>query len=317
MSKTAWGLGIFSLFKMEPQPLPSSMEAYSNAYKLYISKSTLREMVKNHSCEVAAHIMHNLTEKAKNSGIFQVLGVGSGDGKQDIEVLKVIATSLRSSRTEKPSIHTCIVEPSLSLITDFQRSVSPVPASLASLADVSFDWRETRFEDYICSSSPSESNRYHIAHFIASLYYMDAEDALKNCFKQLANGGAMFCLVAGDDSYFVKVSHKFQGKLKCLPTTSSNFCTGKDVAAIAERNNWKYEEYPKVQYEVDITSCFDRSSQTGRLMLDFLTHQIDFQGTADPMLYNEVMEYLTESSITDSSGKKTLSTMLAMVIIYK
>ena len=301
---------------MEARPLSSSIEAYSNAYKVYLSNSTLRETLEKYSGEAAAHVMRNLTDKAKNSEIFQVLGVGSGDGNQDIEVLKVIATSLRSSRTEKPSIHTCIVEPSSSLITDFRRSVTPLPASLASLADVSFDWKETGFEDYICSSSPSESNRYHIAHFICSLYYMDAEDALKSCFKQVANGGAMFCSVAGDDSYFIKFSENFHGKLKCL-ATASNFYIGKDVAAIAERNNWKYEEYPKAQYEIDITSCFDRSSQTGRVLLDFMTHQIDFQGTADPILYDEVMEFLTESSITDSSGRKILTTMLAMVIIYK
>ena len=107
---------------------------------------------------------------------------------------------------------------------------------------------------------------------------MDAEDALKSCFKQLAYGGAMFCLVAGDDSYFVELSRKFHGKVKCLPTSSINFYTGKDIVAIAERNNWKYEEYPKAQYEINITSCFDRSSQTGQALLDFLTHQLDFQG---------------------------------------
>ena len=134
---------------MEPQPLCSSLEAYSHAYKVNLSNSTLRETLEKLSCEVAAHIMHNLSEKAKNSETFQVLSVGSGDGKLDIEVLKIIATCLRSSHTEKPSLHTCIVEPSSSLITDFQRSVSPLPAILARLADVSFDWKETRFEDYI------------------------------------------------------------------------------------------------------------------------------------------------------------------------
>ena len=239
----------------------------------------------------------------------------SGDGKHDVEILKIVAKSLRSSEMKKPSIHTCIVEPSSQLIADFQRLVLPLPESLASLADVSFKWREARFEDFISSPLSHESNCYHVAHFICSLYYMDAEDNLRNCYKQLADGGAMFCMVAGEDSCFTKLSHKFAGKLKCLPM--SDFYTGEDVAAIAERNNWKYENLPKVLYEIDITSCFDKSSQTGNVLLNYLTHQIDFQGTAGRTLYNEVMEHLTESSIADSSGRKIITSELAIVIIYK
>ncbi|XP_078381472.1 histamine N-methyltransferase-like [Oculina patagonica] len=300
---------------MESRPLSSSHDAYLNAFQAYIANSTVRETMKNYSCEAADHIMQNLTDSVKNSPIFRVLGVGSGDGKHDIEILKIVAGCLRSSHVEKPLIHTCIVEPSSPLIADFQRSVSPLPESLGSLADVSFEWRETRFEDFICSSLSRESEHYHLAHFICSLYYMDAEESLRNCFKELADGGAMFYLIAGENSYFTKLAHHFVGKLKHL--SMSKFYTGKDVAAIAERNKWKYEELPKVQYEVDITSCFEKSSQTGSLLLDFLTHQIDFQGTAGQMLYNEVMDYLTESCTSDSNGRKILTTEFAIVIIYK
>ncbi|XP_078381469.1 histamine N-methyltransferase-like [Oculina patagonica] len=273
---------------MESKPLSSSHDANLNAFQAYISNSTLRETVKSYSSEI---------------------------GKHDVEILKVVARSLCSSHVEKPSIHTCIVEPSSPLIADFQRSVSPLPESLASLADVSFEWRETRFKDFICNSLPLDSEYYHMTHFICSLYYMDAENSLRSCFKQLTDGGAMFCLVIGEESFFTKLPHRFKGKLKYFPM--SDFRTGKDVAAIAERNNWKYEEFPKVQYEIDVTSCFDKSSQTGSFLLDFLTQQIDFQGTAGRVLYNEMMEYLTESSISDSSGRKILSTELAIVAIYK
>ena len=300
---------------MEPRPLSSSHEAYFNAFQVYRSNSTIPETVKNYSCEAAAHIMQNLTDSVKNSQIFRVLGVGSGDGKHDVEILKIVAESLRSSQMKKSSIHTCIVEPSSQLITDFQRSVSPLPEPLARLADVSFEWREARFEDYIRSSLSHESNCYHMAHFICSLYYMDAEDSLRGCYKHLADGGAIFCLVVGADSFFTKISHKFEGRLKLLPKTG--FYTGKDIVAIAERNNWEYEELTKKQYEVDITSCFDKSSRSGSLVLDFFTHQIDFQGTADRMLYNEVLEFLTELSISDSSGRKIITPELAIVVIYK
>ena len=91
--------------------------------------------------------------------------------------------------------------------------MSPLPEGLATLADVSFEWRETTFQDFIASSSPSKSDHYHMAHFISSLYYLDAEETLKNCFKQLVTGGAMFCLVGGENSYFAKVRIAKRGAL--------------------------------------------------------------------------------------------------------
>ncbi|KAJ7331599.1 hypothetical protein OS493_019184 [Desmophyllum pertusum] len=302
---------------MEQQPLSSSHEAYFNAFQAFVSKSAWWETVKKYSCEAVAHIMQKLTVNAVNSQVFRILGVGSGNGKLDIEILKAVTTSLRASdKAKKALIHACIVEPSSFLIADFKKAVSPLPECVANVADVSFEWQETDFEDFITNSSPHESNHYHMAHFIGCLYYMDAEQSLNNGLKLLANGGALLCLVAGDNSYFAKQSLKFQDKLKCLPAVSK-FYTGKDLVAIAERNNWKYEEFPLVQYEVDITSCFDRSSPTGRLLLNFLTHEVDFQGSTDPMLYKEVMEFLTESSISDSNGRKLLTSELAIVVLYK
>ena len=225
---------------MEQNPLSSSHSAYLNAFQAFKSKSTVWEAERSYSCDAVAHVMQKLTDNAINSQVFRVLGVGSADGKHDLEVLQAVATSLRKVHQERPLIHSCIVEPSSSLIADFKRAVSPLPECLESLADVSFEWRETRFEDFIYSSSPPERQHYHIAHFMCSLYYMNAEESLKSCFKLLTNGGAMFCLVAGEESYFAKLSCQFEGKLKCLPV--SNFYTGKDVAAIAKQNNWKYEE---------------------------------------------------------------------------
>ena len=304
---------------MEPQPLSSSHEAYREAFQTFLAKSTFKAAIRNYSRETAAYIMQTAAHSAAtaDSTIFRVLGVGSGDGYPDLEILQAIAKSLRSSHDEnqKPSIHACIVEPSSSLIEEFKEAVSPLPEGLATLADVSFEWRETTFQDYIGRSLPSESNRYHMAHFICSLYYLDSEEALKNCFKQLVTGGAMFCLVAGENSYFAKVSIAKQGRLKCL--SESNFYTGKDLVAIAERNNWKHKELAKVYYEIDISSCFDETSRIGGSLLDFLTHRINFRETAGPELYNEMIDFINEASISDNKGGKILRPELAVVIIYK
>jgi len=77
----------------------------------------------------------------RNIPVFRVLGIGSGDGKPDLEILHAVARSLLSSGDEnqKPLMHLCIVEPSSSLIADFKQAVSPLPEKVATLADVSFN----------------------------------------------------------------------------------------------------------------------------------------------------------------------------------
>ena len=271
----------------------------------------MREVIRNYCVNATAHVMQKCGPQTRNAEVFCVLGVGSGDGKHDIEILKVVARNIRSSHGEhhKPLMHACIVEPSSSLIAGFKQSVSPLADELSTLADVSFDWRETTFEDFSVSLQ-SKSGLYHLIHFVCSLYYMDGEEALKKCYEALAIGGAMFCLVVGDDSFFANLR-----KRGCeIWDSVSNFYTGKDVVSIAERNNWRCEELPKMKYEVDITSCFDKSSQTGNILLDFLTHQINFRHSS---LYDEMMDYITASSTSDNQGRRILRPEIAIVVIYK
>ena len=301
---------------MAQQSLSSSHEAYKNAFQTYSANSTVGDAIRNYAREAAAYIMQKME---RNIPVFRVLGIGSGDGKPDLEILHAAARSLLSSGDEnqKPLMHLCIVEPSSSLIADFKQAVSPLPEKVATLADVSFEWHEATFQEFISYSLPDRS-KYHMIYFIASLFYMDAEKSLNYCFKNLAVGGAMFCLVAGTDfNYFVKQSRKFQGRLNCLSVSNFHLYTAKDLIAIAERNNWKYEELPTKDYEVDITSCFDKSSHTGGLLLDFLTHHIDFRETADPALYSDVITFITENSSSDNEGRKKLRSEMAIVVIYK
>ena len=46
------------------------------------------------------------------------------------------------------------------------------------------------------------------------------------------------------------------------------------------------------KWRVDYTPCFDANSETGNLILDFLTHTVRFRVTAPPQLREEVMSFL-------------------------
>ena len=166
------------------------------------------------------------------------------------------------------------------------------------------------FQDFNRASFERNNDTFHFIHFVCSLYHTEAEESLTQCFKRLERGGAILCVIAGEESFFAKLSKRDDAPI-------SNIYTGKEVIAIAQRNNWRYEEIPTVMYEADISGLFDETSPTGNLMLDFLTHTVNFRETADPVLFNKMMDFIRQSSITDEKGKTLLRAETAAVFIYK
>ena len=255
-------------------------DPYLTSLKLFRKKSSVRKVIMDYAEYITAHTMRHLSKDCLKSAVFRVLGVGSGHGQTDLRILAAVAKAIEFSEKRRAVIHSTIIEPS-TMITEFKETVSCLPQPHTELADFSFEWHETTLQKFIDSDSP-EIDCFELVHFVASLYYMDAETSLINCYKRLVSGGAMFCTLGPEDSFFPKLSRKLKG-LVDLGSTKKLY-TEVDFIDIAKRNNWKYEELSKVHYTVDVSSCFDESSTEGHLLLDFLTHKQDFRVLADRML---------------------------------
>ena len=292
----------------------SEEDTYLTSWNLYLKKSTYTEAMTDFVEGVASHVTTMITkDDIKGGPGFRVLGVGSGKGQTDLTILTAVGKVLGSLQTKKPAIHSVIVEPNTDMISEFKTSVSPVPPFLADLADVSFEWHEMTLQRFIESFPKIES--FDMIHFVASLYYMDAKTALKTCYQKLANGGAMFCTVVPEESFFPKISRKLHTKVDL--GAAQKLYTEVDLVDIAEGNSWKYEKLRKSHYPCDISSCFDESSKEGSILLDFLTHQQDFRATADKTVYKEVMEFLNEESRTDENGRILIEPQMTAVVFYK
>lgn len=257
--------------------------------------------------EMAAHVMTNMFKGGRNAPpLFRVLGVGSGDGQKDLRILDVVSSAIGCSK-----IHATILEPDVELMERFRSRVSPLPKTLEGKA--TFEWHEMTLEKFMASSP--QIQQFDLVHFMASLYYMDAEQALRNCYERLASGGAIFCTLVAEESFFPKVARTLKGKINL--GSINKFYTEVDLESISKRNNWNYKELKKYSYDADITSCFDYSSTAGGLLLDFLTHCQDFRGTVDEMVYKEVMNFLEQQSFTNDSGRKLIKPERIAVVIYK
>ena len=257
--------------------------------------------------EMAAHVMTNMFKGGRNAPpLFRVLGVGSGDGQIDLRILDVVSSAIGCSK-----IHATILEPDVELMARFRSRVSPLPKTLEGKA--TFEWHEMTLEKFMASSR--QIQQFDLVHFVASLYYMDAEQALRNCYERLASGGAIFCTLVAEESFFPKLARTLKGKINL--GSINKFYTEVDLESISKRNNWNYKELKKYSCDADITSCFDYLSTAGGLLLDFLTHCQDFRGTVDKMVYKEVMNFLEQQSFTNDSGRKLIKPELIAVVIYK
>ncbi|XP_078364615.1 histamine N-methyltransferase-like [Oculina patagonica] len=300
---------------MDPSAVEEAPEdSYLTAANAFVDKSPVKKTLTDFVQGVTSHVITNITKDGlKLSPVYRVLGVGSGQGDSDLRILSAVATAIGSSQTKRPVIHSVIIEPNETLMKEFKTSVSSLPEPLKSLADVSFEWHEMTFENFTESFSKIES--FDMIHFVASLYYMDAETSLNRCYQMLSCGGAIFCTVGPEDSFFPKLSRKLSGKVDL--GAIQKFYTEVDLVNIAEKNKWKYEELWRTNYSVDISSCFDESSKVGSSLLDFLTHKQKFRATADKAFYKEVVDFLNEESSTDDYGRKFIQPVITAVVIYK
>ena len=291
-------------------------EPYVTTWNLYLKKSSYTRAMTDFVQEVATHVTKKIgPDHLRRNPVFRVLGVGSGKGKTDLRILTGVATVLgESPQIKKPSIQTVVVEPSKEMIAQFKTSTTPLPQPLQSSADVSFEWYEMTLEKFIESFPKMDS--FNIIHFVASLYYMDAETSLQSCYKKLSPGGAIFCTVGTEKSFFPQISKELHDSKIDLGSAQKLY-SEVDVVDIATRNNWKYEKLWKAQYNADISSCFDESSKEGSILLDFLTDQRDFRTTADKTFYKKAMDFLNNVSTTDDTGRKVIQREMTAVVIYK
>ena len=153
--------------------------------KAFRSISEVEKTMSSFVGETTAEVIANMFKDGGKirPSLLRVLGVGTGNGRHDIRVLTIASSALGSSK-----IHATIVEPNVELMAGYRSLVSPLPRALEG--KVTFDWHEKTLAKFMESCPRIE--QFDLIHFVASLYYMDAEQALRNCYDRLASSGADF-----------------------------------------------------------------------------------------------------------------------------
>ena len=293
--------------------LLSFPEYYLRCYEVALEKSaTMIGCIR----EGIEPVMKNLATLIKSPTV-RVLGVGSGRGEMELEILHVAAQSLHEMNpNHKSDFLCCVVEPNREELEDFKSSVEPVlPSHLANLANVKFEWHQETFEQYV-DKQDHELRKFEIVLFVQSLYYFaDFEDALVHSYEKiLGDKGVIICIVLGEGSYSERFARKFHDAGKFQIPGVKYHCN-EDVVAVAKKYNFPFEQY-SMDFPWDLTEIFDDASELGNKHLDFITKFKNFRGTVSGREVEEVLKLLEEvSSVQD--GKRIAKGKTVTVILKK
>ena len=240
-----------------------------------------------------------------------ILSVGSGNGEKDLLVLKVIRESLRSTELK---LFNRAIEPNTYFCDLYNEAIANMQTPSDDQA-TKFEICEQSFQQY-SQHTEKEPVKFDVVHFIHSIYYVDMEEALCHCFeKELGENGVFICIVSGGD-----LVHLILGKQPKVwhgqeDGASQNLEMARQLVGIAKSKGWKHEAYIK-EYSIDVTEVFDPKSTEGNLLLDFLTHTVNFRETAEKQLVEETLAIVRDNT-TLKDGKRLGKKKDSLVALYK
>ncbi|XP_781932.1 histamine N-methyltransferase [Strongylocentrotus purpuratus] len=244
-------------------------------------------------------VIDEIAQKFSSSLEVNVMGVGTGDGSMDSIIIGKF-------RQKFGKLRYTVIEPG-SVIEQFKNKVH----SNDELNDIEFDWKDTTFSE-VCRDATSLKNKFVFISAIHSAYYFeDFSDSMSHLLDFLVDGGALMIIANSDDNTLVK----FLDNLSWKEENTQSRLTEK-TAQFAEA-----KARPLVTFDlpaqINVTSCFDETSEEGGKLLDFLTEVAYFRETASSDIKKETMSLMKSLSTEGDDGKLYFGTNCKAMIMTK
>lgn len=272
----------------------------------YYDKSTEREVI-------AEWVLNNSSKiivSDFSSGQYSILDVGSPDGETNLKILSLIWRNLEPGT----AVSYRVVNAQNNVLERFKSLMKT--SKKREYKKIAFDWREATFNDYTNGKAGEVGNcSINLALFMQSIYFEDAETALVNCYNnELGRNGVIVCVVQDETNFVKRLQSKLTEKDFPKPSAMSNF-TGKDIVAIAEKNEWKWELHSP-EFILDISECLKADSSKGDMLLDKLFNVKDTRKNVSSEVREQIVKYMEKES-NASGSSHIVKDKLAIVIIYK
>ena len=277
---------------------------YPSYIEEYFDKSTEREVLTEWVLANASKIVVS----DFSSGKYSMLDVGTPDGDTDLKILSLIWRNLEPGTEASFRV----VNAQVAVLEKYKTAVSS--SKKREYKKIAFDWRAATLADYLGGKSGESGGcKMNLVLFMQSIYYEDSAKALAEIYNnELENNGVIVCVVQDENNFAIRMQNELQGKE--FPKSRRNV-SGKDVVAIAEKNDWKFEVDTQ-EYILDVSECLKKGSGKGDMLLDVMFNVKDLRKQAAA----DVAEQLTKSLEKEadaSGGSKILKEKLTIVLIYK
>ena len=285
---------------------------YVDCFNLFETKCDqvrkIEEMLRECLPSLVPRILHDSQQ-------LNILSIGSGNGQKDLLVLKVIRESLRSNDngTELKMFNRAI-EPNKYFCDLYNEAIANVLTPSDDQA-TKLEICEQSFQEY-SQHTEKEPVKFDLVYFIHSIYYVDMEEALCHCFeKELGEQGIVVCIVSDRDLMDLVLAKQPKNRRGQENGVSENFEKAEQFVETAKSKGWKHEVYIN-EYSIDVAEVFDPKSTEGNLLLDFLTHTVNFRETAEKQLVEETLAIVRDHTIL-KDGKRLGKMGDSFIALYK
>ncbi|XP_066544153.1 histamine N-methyltransferase [Amia ocellicauda] len=259
--------------------LVSDEGRYLKSFQLFLDNSSEHQCMQEFVHGTLPDILARIGD-GKSS--VNVLGVGSGGGKIDLQMLSQL-----QKKYPGISVNNEVVEPCAEMIDAYKELVSKTP----NLENTKFTWHKMTSSDY--EHHRTEKNittKMDFIHMIQMLYYVSDPSATVKFFRSLlSRTGKLLIILVSGTSGWAKLWNTYKDEL--CDTNLSQCITTQEIKEYLDAKGIKYQNY-ELPSSMDITKCFTEGDENGELLLDFLTEICDFSKTAPKDLKAAVMDLL-------------------------
>lgn len=272
-------------------------------FQFYLEHSGEHQAILQFAHDILPRELKRIGE-GKNS--LDVLGVGSGGGQVDVQMLAL----LQSAFPTVP-VTADIVEGSCQLTDNFKALIAKTP----HLQKIPFAFHIMKSEEYETQvKAKGDMKKFDFIHMIQMIYYVEDLAGTIKFFHSLlkSNGRLMIIIEAANGGW--DILWKTYEKELCTDVIT-NYRSSAEVVACVKSLGLKYEEHV-IPNSFDVSECFNPSSRSGARLLNFMTAQDNFQQSFSPEVRAGILDLLKNKCSAKKDGKILFNSSLVGILIH-
>uniref|UniRef100_A0A8C7XI08 Histamine N-methyltransferase n=1 Tax=Oryzias sinensis TaxID=183150 RepID=A0A8C7XI08_9TELE len=271
-------------------------------FQLYLEKSGEHSAILQ---SVQSVLPKNFRELLLDKSSVNVLGVGSGGGEMDVQLLSLMQTEIPAV-----PISADVVEGSSKLIDCFKALVAKTP----EIQKIPFCWHAMSSEEYEkLVKTKGDVKKFDFIHMIQMIYYVESlEKTLKFYHSLLKNNGRLMIIVEAAHSGWDILWKTYRKEL--CGGSLSEYRSSSEVVTCLKSLGLNFEEH-LVPNTFDITECFDSKSVAGDRLLSFMTATDRFRESFTPEIRAGILELLRNQCSTEKEGRVFFNSNLSCILV--